>query len=719
MDIRLPEPPAHPLLACNPEQLARLRTAAKGDGPARAAVAALLRLADSALAKPLEFPPRGGQHNQWYQCEPCQFRLTTIDDTHHKCESCGTVYTGEPYDDVIFQRKHSANLNGMLAAAWAHAITGEETYARHAAAVLLGYAQRYEKYPYHTSTRKNVEISGGHLAEQTLNESAHMARQIAPAYDLIHDSPVLTPADHAAIREHLLLPLLRNLDRHKGGKNNWQTWHNAAMIAGGVVLRDPEWIRKALTQPNNGFYSQMDVSVGPEGMWYENSWGYHFYTLSALVCIADAAARVGIDLWSHPNLKKMFTLPARYTMADGSLPRFGDDPGCSARSYPSLMAYGCAAYQDPNLAALLPDEPFWETVLLGIDVENGNDAAVRGSEAFPGVGHAILRTEGEAGLSAAFTFGPYGGFHGHFDKLSFVLFGHGRELGVDPGRAASQAYRLPVHTRWYKATLSHNTVLVDGQSQQPATGKLECFAAKTHYAAALARCDEAYPTVTHRRLLVLTPTYALVLDDLASDTEHRYDWIYHNRGTSAPSPVAMQEASSRDDGSSPNGADSQSGTPPQSPPTASVGSSEPHEGSPLAGIPGAEYIQNVRTGASDDAIRVLFQDAHVPVHLTLAGAPGTRILTGDGVGASVKDRVPLALITRQGRSARFAAVLEPVKANASPTVTAVELTATADAVRVTVRRGDTADTFDLETTGELTVREGDRTLLKTEVPAAK
>ena len=71
-----------------------------------------------------------------------------------------------------------------------------------------------------------------------------------------------------------------------------------------------------------------------------------------------------------------------------------------------------------------------------------------------GAGHALL-FEGDCSL--ALTFGPFGGFHGHFDKLSFVWFGKGRELGVDPGRARSQAYRLRIHREWYRATLSHKS----------------------------------------------------------------------------------------------------------------------------------------------------------------------------------------------------------------------------------------------------------------------
>ena len=51
------------------------------------------------------------------------------------------------------------------------------------------------------------------------------------------------------------------------------------------------------------------------------------------------------------------------------------------------------------------------------------------SMVFEDAGHAILRTRGDAGLTAAMTFGPYGGFHGHFDKLSFVFFGFGQGTG--------------------------------------------------------------------------------------------------------------------------------------------------------------------------------------------------------------------------------------------------------------------------------------------------
>lgn len=84
----------HPRIAVTSPELARLRAAYQGDDrDARQVVAKIVKEADAALKRPLEFPPRGGQHNQWYQCDKCQIALQTVDPTHHKCPKCSTLYT--------------------------------------------------------------------------------------------------------------------------------------------------------------------------------------------------------------------------------------------------------------------------------------------------------------------------------------------------------------------------------------------------------------------------------------------------------------------------------------------------------------------------------------------------------------------------------------------------------------------------------------------------
>jgi len=686
--FNLPKDLKHPCLACTPAELARLRKAWKGRGPAHEVVARRIRRADAALRAKLVFPPRGGQHNQWYQCDKCQVALKTVDPTHHRCPKCGTVYSGEPYDDVLFSRRHRRNLARMLDAAWAFAITGEARYAAFAKQVLLGYAQRYRTYPYHTASRHKIVTrpgpdgkvpapprAGGHLFEQTLNEASTMCSTIAPAYDLVHDSGVLTEADHAAIRAGLLVPMIRNIAKHAAGKSNWQTWHNAGLFAGGVMAGRQAAARGSIHNARNGFLYQMKVSVSAEGMWYENSWGYHFYTLSGLVRHAEQARRLGVDLWGRPALKKMFLLPARYVMPDGSLPAFGDAVRPSARGARRQMEAAWHAYRDPAILALLPATPSWESVLYGRDLTEKARPEALTSAVFPGAGHAILRTTGRAGLVAAMTFGPYGGFHGHLDKLSFVFFGHRRELGVDPGRARSQAYRLPIHRNWYKATLSHNAVLVDRKPQAPAGGKLLAFAASPNCAAAAARCDAAYPGVAHRRLLCLTPTYLLVVDDLAAAQPHRFDWLYHNRSKT----VACAAADAA--------------------------------GTLAKEYPGHAYVQRVRKGRTGEVVRAAFTDEQVVTHLVAAGSAGTRVLIGDGVGESVFDRVPMLMLGRHGPGARFAVVIEPVKAGRTPSVKTVSLAEQDGALVVTVANGSVEDRVTWTPANRVTVTRGGKELL--------
>jgi len=680
-EINLPKDPKHPFLACSAEELARLREAYRSKGPAHDVVARVVKKADKIIAQPVVFPPRGGQHNQWYQCDQCETALKTIDATHHQCPVCKKVYSGEPYDDVIFGRIHRRNLSNMTTAAWAYALTGEKKYAEYAAKVLLGYAERYKKYPYHGNSKWNlvwVLSAGGHLFEQTLSEASSMATHIAPAYDLIHNSGVLSEEDHKAIRQQLILPMLQNIDKNKWEKGNWQSWHNAAMFWGGAMLGDVSWLRKAVAAREYGFLDQMRNCVSSDGMWYEGSWGYHFYALRALTALAEGARRTGTDLWEHPQLRKMFILPVQYTMADGTLPRFGDDVRSSVKSVPDLLETAYHATKDRAILALLPDRPRWETVLYGRDWTQRAKAAALESGVFTGAGHAILRTKGEAGLTAAFTFGPYGGYHGHYDKLSFVFFGFSKELGVDPGRAKSQAYRLPIHKKWYKPTIGHNAVLVDRKSQRGAAGKLLLFAANERFAAAAASCSTAYPGVRQRRLLVMAPSYLLVVDDLASSSEHRFDWVYHNRGSNVECAAATKKVDLTSSGN------------------------------------GFEYIRNAKTGRTDAPVCARFVDEAVTTHLIAALGADTEVLTGDGPAASVKDRVPLIMLGRRGKAAQFAVVLEPVRSGDKPLVSAVDCATKDGTLTITVRADGRADQVTWTGANQLTVVRNGKAALRRE-----
>ena len=621
---------SYPRIAATPDELSRLKAAYNGEDAAlRQPVERVVHAADAALNRTVVYPPRGGQHNQWYQCDKCQLALKTVDATHHQCPKCKKVYTGEPYDDVLYSKQHYRNVHDCNATAWAYAITGEEKYARRAADILLGYADRYRKYPYHASSKIGTwaRRSGGHIEEQTLDEAGMMSRSIAPAYDLLKAGDFLTSEEDRAVREGLLVPMLENIEKNRAGKSNWQTWHNAAILAGGAVLGDESRVERALTAPGNGFAEQMRISVTEDGMWYENSWGYHFYTLSAMIKIAESARRIGVDVWSHPRFKRMFTIAPAYAMPGGRLPRLGDDVNSSLGSAAGRLEFAYHAYRDPQMEPYLSKKPTWDSIMLGRATGNTGPVPKQKSRDFPAAGHVILRSGGKKEITSLLTYGPYGGFHGHLDKLSFVLYAHGKELGVDPGRARSQAYRLPIHRNWYKATLSHNTVTVDGKSQKGASGELLEFEVRPEKITVVAKCDKAYPGVTHVRRLEQTPNELRIVDELTSDEEHRYDWFYHNRGKVTDHGPATQSV-------------------PEWKPDAA----------------GMEFVQDVRIGKTDAPGTVEFTTDGIRVRLEMDAAPGTKWLTGTGPAGSILDRAPFVRVTRKRKCVRFEAVLTPKRA---------------------------------------------------------
>ncbi|MBI5832511.1 MAG: heparinase II/III family protein [Armatimonadetes bacterium] len=98
-------------------------------------------------------------------------------------------------------------------------------------------------------------------------------------------------------------------------------------------------------------------------------------------------------------------------------------------------------------------------------------------------------------------YGPHGGVHGHLDKLNLLLFS-GDELGGEP---RFHRYEDALHGEWTRMTVAHNTLAVDGRSQQPGTGRLLVFDATDGRQIMRAEAAELYPGVLLDRTVVALP----------------------------------------------------------------------------------------------------------------------------------------------------------------------------------------------------------------------
>jgi len=474
-------------------------------------------------------PPEGGQWTLWYVCPTHGVRLRHEGPGRHVCPVDGEVLTGWPYDQVVYSWMHSdlAAFARDLGLAWR--LTGNPAYAAGAVDILLAYAAAYAGYPLH-DVHGEPSGSAARVSAQTLDE-ANWLIPIAWAYDLVADAPALDEAGRTAIEHDLLRAAAATIRRNPAGTSNWQSWHNAAIAAVGFALDDPTLLAQALRDPANGFAYQLAASVSADGFWYEGSWGYHFYALDALLDTAEMAQRAGDDPYADPALRAMLEAPVRFAMPDGSLPAFNDSGTSNIRSQRRHYEIAWNRYGDPLFAApLSPTGRGRDALLWGAEtIPPAGDLAF-GSLLFPDAGYAVLRAgAGDEAVYLALDYGPHGGWHGHYDKLGFVLHARGAPLAIDPG---TQSYAAPTHDTWDKVTVAHNTVVVDETTQAEATGTLHRFAALPDLAVAAADAGEAYASASLERGLLLCPEYVLDRYRVASrdGAVHAIDWVVHIPG---------------------------------------------------------------------------------------------------------------------------------------------------------------------------------------------
>lgn len=479
-----------------------------------------------------DLPPTGGQWSLWYIC-PDGLRLR-YEPTHtlpHFCPSDGKSYTSPAftnrpalYDEVIFQNRHLDLSEHARDLGLAYQLTGAKKYADNAATILRAYANAYPGYAQHDKDGGRAR-SGGKATAQTLDEAQWLIN-VAWAYDLIFDA--LTPNERATIANNVLRQAVANIQGNRMKLSNWQTWHNAAIAMTGFALEDDKLVNEAYAEPENGFVAQITQGAAADGVWWEGAWGYHFFTLQPMLYLAELGERVNLAPYAHTNLRAMLTAPLALAMPDGSLPPFNDDAGTTLASRAWLYEIGYQRYHDPAMLTVLRGARDWRALLWGAENLPTAPTQVLPSVVLPQAGYAILRAGDDRYL--ALDFGAHGGGHGHFDKLGYVAFALGRELALDPG---TRSYAAAAHTTWDRATIAHNTIVVDEQNQLEATGSLQRFVGFSNFGLAIADAGGAYKSAAITRTLALTPDYWLDLTRVASldRAAHRFDWIYHNPGS--------------------------------------------------------------------------------------------------------------------------------------------------------------------------------------------
>ena len=528
-----------------PSEVAAVRERLRTDPASKAAWETVRRSAESKFGESTEVPDRGGQWWHHYYCKVCSKELRTEAGDRHVCPKCGKVYSGWPYDDVPIMVRH-LNLAGRVReAGLAYVLSGDRRFADSVEPILTGYAEKYAKYELHDKWARPT--GGGRVTSQALDDAGWL-QDLVIGYAAV--APAFTPEVRAKIEAGVLKPaaeFLLSVDRNSNRVGNHECWHAAAAALVGLATGDAALVDEAVKCIGR----QLERGVLEDGCWFEGAWGYHFYTMESLAAYFLACRKARLPAYDSQlsRYHALFRAPFAQLMTGWRLPSNGDT---GARE----MKPGSAGDLYRVAAILWPDDDmigWWasqapetgEQFLLGVGVrcrctKDGENSAVglhlrptpssQTSCVCRASGLAVLRSPSVKNepprTTLAFDFGPHGGWHGHFDKLSYELWQDGQAASDDPGCAA---YSTPLHFAYFRQTLAHNTVGVDGRGQKPVEGRLVRFDATPGRAMAVATAEIADGVVA-TRALSLDEGVVLDLLSVESADEHVYDWFYHAPG---------------------------------------------------------------------------------------------------------------------------------------------------------------------------------------------
>jgi hypothetical protein len=199
-------------------------------------------------------------------------------------------------------------------------------------------------------------------------------------------------------------------------------------------------------------------SLLSDGGWYELAPGYHRWVLEKAVA-AYRLARLQGDERSFPDsylpmVQRGYEWLVKLMAPDRTFPKVNDTAAEERMSF------------KPDLVELFPASPLlkWAVDLNHPKVVVGPVAPPTARSLFlESSGYAVLRSGwGRGDNYACFDVGHLGGWHGHQDKLSLMVWAKGRELLFDGGGGT---YDASVYRQYAMETESHSTVMVDGLNQ--------------------------------------------------------------------------------------------------------------------------------------------------------------------------------------------------------------------------------------------------------------
>jgi heparinase II/III-like protein len=609
--------PDHPSLALTEAEIVDLKKRWPRDPRAKRVLDELQLRNDRRLNHKVLVPKTGGAWAQLYRCPDTNVFLQMVNFFEHRSPATGIIYTGSPYDECVITFRHRALGVQAFEMALNYVLKDDARYGQRAADILVRYANHYRSYKFHD--RNNGTTRGGGKAFSQSLEEAQWMIDLARAYDLLRGSGLLDQTQIKHIEDDLLGPAAELIRANNMGIHNIQNWHNTAMFLASLQVGNLQLARKAAFGPA-GMAEQLQQGVRDDGLWVEGSLGYHFFAAKAMLPMIQAIERSSITL-DYSRVQDMFTAAFDLIQPDFTLPMLNDgsqeDFEIGLREiYEQVLPLFANIPRLDDPMAIFGRGKGLNSILYGrsdLISENWQDVT---STNFEDSGLGVLRAGPYWQRSMAILdYGPHGGWHGHYDKLGLTAWMQGsqavRECGAD-------GYGTNIAEIYFRSTLGHSTVTVDGLNQQGTEGEMGYFEFDGDATTITASADSAYSGVAQRRLVHLTEAGHLVdMFEINSSTNHTYDYVLHGMGT-------VTTALELNPGST--------------------------------GFGGAyAYLSNVQSAVTNNDFEVSFTLDGITKTVRILGEPGTQVLLASSPGYPIGTTHPVLIVRRDATRTVFAA----------------------------------------------------------------
>ncbi len=474
----------------------------------------------------------------------------------HRCPACGKAFSGERHHRNWARFQHLWLAERAVELATLDALAGgDQPEAGARALEILGiYGERYFRFP----NQDNV-LGPSRLFFSTYLESIWVLNYLAAAA-VLREAGRLDEATGRAV--HIVAEEAANLiGEFDEGFSNRQTWNNAALTAIAVWFEDEELARRAI-EGRTGLIQHLR-GYRSDGMWFEGE-NYHLFALRGLLLGAQWAAQAGVEFFADPDIASRvaralrapivtalpdLTFPARkdsrfgvsltqpmyaelWEVGQGDLGTGKGEEGSAFAGWLSALYDGPpvqrAVFESYLHDAPVPPPPspvsrtelsWWALWHMQPSLTEGDAEGIAQTSGalLPDQGLAVLRS---GDRYASLECGPYGGGHGHPDRLHLTLHAAGVHWLPDPGTGSYVSPSLP----WYRSTLAHNAPRLDGVSQTPGDAVCEAFEQEGEWGWMRGRFGALTRTV------VLGPDYLLDLVELSGRDDHTVELPWHLAG---------------------------------------------------------------------------------------------------------------------------------------------------------------------------------------------